>query len=88
MGVLATVRLCVCFVAVNYQPSLSYSLYTSEDAPSPSHPPSLHHNKECVTHTVALPFTLKGILRQKKTYGNSNLFHHAKKIHLIFKKLL
>jgi hypothetical protein len=65
MGVLAAVRPCVCFVAANYQPSMSYSLYTSEDAPSPSHPPSLHPYKECVTHTVALPFTLKSILRQK-----------------------
>jgi hypothetical protein len=25
-----------------------------------------------------LPFTLTGILRQKKNYGNSNIFHHAK----------
>jgi hypothetical protein len=25
-------------------------------------------------HTVALPFTLKSILRQKKNYGNSNIF--------------
>jgi hypothetical protein len=36
---------------------------------------------------VALPFTLKDILRQKKNYGNSNIFHHAK-IYLIFKKIL
>jgi hypothetical protein len=33
---------------------------------------------------VALPFTLKYILRQKKNYGNSKIFHHAKNI--IFKK--
>jgi len=26
-----------------------------------------------VCHTVALPFTLKSILRQKKNYGNSNI---------------
>ncbi len=26
-----------------------------------------------VSHTVALPFTLKSILRQKKNYGNSNI---------------
>jgi hypothetical protein len=26
-----------------------------------------------VCHTVALPFTLKSILRQKKSYGNSNI---------------
>jgi hypothetical protein len=28
-------------------------------------------------HTMALPFTLKNILRQKKNYGNT-IFHHAK----------
>jgi hypothetical protein len=26
-----------------------------------------------VSHTVALPFTLKSISRQKKNYGNSNI---------------
>jgi len=30
-------------------------------------------NMGCITHTVALPFTLKSILRQKKNYGNSNI---------------
>jgi len=30
-------------------------------------------NKGCVTHTVALPFTLKRSLKQKKNYGNSNI---------------
>jgi hypothetical protein len=30
-------------------------------------------NKGWVCHTVALPFTLKRILRQKKNYGNSNM---------------
>jgi hypothetical protein len=35
--------------------------------------------KPGVCHTVALPFTLKSILRrQKKNYGNSIIFHHAK----------
>jgi hypothetical protein len=29
-------------------------------------------NKGCVSHTVALLFTFKSILRQKKNYGNSN----------------
>jgi hypothetical protein len=45
-----------------------------------------HHKneKQGVYHTVALPFTLKIILRQKKNYGNS-IFHHAK-IYLIFTK--
>jgi hypothetical protein len=31
-----------------------------------------HHVKQGVCHTVALPSTLKSILRQKKNYGNSN----------------
>jgi hypothetical protein len=30
-------------------------------------------NKQGVCHTVASPFTLKSILRQRKTYGNSNI---------------
>jgi hypothetical protein len=30
-------------------------------------------NKHRVCHTVALPFTLKSISRQKKNYGNSNI---------------
>jgi hypothetical protein len=29
--------------------------------------------KQGVCHTVALPFTVKSILRQKKNYGNSNI---------------
>ncbi len=29
-------------------------------------------------HTVALPFTLKSILRHKKNYGNSNILYHEK----------
>jgi hypothetical protein len=33
-----------------------------------------NENKGCVSHTVALPFTLKSILRQKKKYQNS-CFH-------------
>jgi hypothetical protein len=31
------------------------------------------HNKIKQGHTVALPFTLKSILMQKKNYGNSNI---------------
>jgi len=31
------------------------------------------HIKQGACHTVALPFTLKSILRQKKNYGNSNI---------------
>jgi len=46
-------------------------------------PPS---TRGCVSHTMALPFTMKSILRQKKNYGNSNISHHAKII--IFKKIL
>jgi hypothetical protein len=37
-----------------------------------------------VCHTVALPFTLNSILRQKKNYGNSNISPCKNK--LIFKK--
>jgi hypothetical protein len=29
--------------------------------------------KQRVSHTMALPFTLKSTLRQKKNYGNSNI---------------
>jgi len=32
-----------------------------------------HLRKQGVCHTVALPFTLKTIFRQKKDYGNSNI---------------
>jgi len=39
----------------------------------------LHHKiEQGVCHTVALPFTLKGILRQKKNYQNSNISHFTK----------
>jgi hypothetical protein len=31
---------------------------------------------------MALPFTLKSILRQKKDYGKTQIFHHAKNINL------
>jgi len=34
-------------------------------------------NKGCVTF-VALAFTFKSISRQKKSYGNTQIFHHAK----------
>jgi len=33
----------------------------------------LSATKQGVCHTVALPFTLKSILRQKKNYRNSNI---------------
>ncbi len=43
-----------------------------------------NERKRGASHTVALPFTLNPILRQKKNYGNSNISYHAKNI--IFKK--
>jgi hypothetical protein len=33
----------------------------------------IHLNKQGVCYSLALPFTLKCILRQKKNYGNSNI---------------
>jgi gamma-glutamyltranspeptidase len=39
---------------------------------------SKNKQKQGVCHTVAFPFTFKSILRHKKNYGNSNIFHHAK----------
>jgi hypothetical protein len=39
--------------------------------------------KQGVRHIVALPFTLKRILKQKKNYENSNISPYK---HLIFKK--
>jgi hypothetical protein len=39
---------------------------------------SHHIMNKGVCHNVALPCTWKSILRQKKNYGNSNIFHHAK----------
>jgi hypothetical protein len=44
---------------------------------------SLWHLKQAVCHTVALPFTLKRILRQKKNYGNSNI---SPRKNIIFQK--
>jgi hypothetical protein len=34
---------------------------------------NMNQIKQGVCHIVALPFTLKSILRQKKNYGNSNI---------------
>jgi hypothetical protein len=34
--------------------------------------------KQGVCHTVALPFTFKSILRQKKIFLATQIFHHAK----------
>jgi hypothetical protein len=39
--------------------------------------------KQGVCHTVALPFTLKSVLRLKKNYGNSNIPPYK---NIIFKK--
>jgi hypothetical protein len=41
-------------------------------------------SQQGVCDTVALPFTLKSILRQKKNYGNSNI--SPSKNNIIFKK--
>jgi hypothetical protein len=43
------------------------------------------YNKGCVNYIVALPFTLKGILRQKKNNENSNTNTSPCK-NIIFKK--
>jgi hypothetical protein len=34
---------------------------------------NIYKLEQGVCHTVALPFTLKGIVRQKKSYENSNI---------------
>jgi hypothetical protein len=52
---------------------------------SPVHTPDKIENKGCVNYTVALPFTLKRILRQKENYGNSNISPCK---NIIFKKFL
>jgi hypothetical protein len=44
-------------------------------------------DQECISqtsvfHTLALPFTLKSILSQKKNYGNSNISPCKKKYNL------
>jgi hypothetical protein len=36
-------------------------------------PVKIDNDKQVACHIVALPFTLKNILRQKKNYGNSNI---------------
>jgi hypothetical protein len=41
------------------------------------------HSKQGLCHNVALPFTLKGILRPKKNYENSNISPWK---NIIFKK--
>jgi hypothetical protein len=43
------------------------------------------NSRQGVCHTVALPFTLKFILRQKKNYENSNISPCK---NIIFKKIL
>jgi hypothetical protein len=58
--------------------------------PKPTPPPKTHANpkqiikEQGVCHSMALPFTLKSILRQKKNYGNSNI--SPCKNNIIFKK--
>jgi hypothetical protein len=47
--------------------------------------PPQNKAKQVVCHTVASPFTLKSILRQKKKYGNSNISPYK---NIILKKIL
>jgi hypothetical protein len=54
----------------------------SDDPPTPG---TALKRKQGVFHTVALPFTLKSILRQKKNYENSNISPCK---NIIFKKIL
>jgi len=35
--------------------------------------PDKYYHKQGVSHSLALPFTLQSIIRQKKNYGNSNI---------------
>ncbi len=52
----------------------SGTVYTMQDLKSPSVSALFHlHLKQGVCHTVALSFTWKSILMQKKNYGNSNI---------------
>jgi hypothetical protein len=44
-----------------------------------------YKKQQGVCHTVALPFTLKSILRQKKNDENSNI---SPRENIIFKKIL
>jgi hypothetical protein len=39
--------------------------------------------KQGVCHTVALPFTLKSILKQKKNYGNSKISNPEKETKIL-----
>ncbi len=41
-------------------------------------PKKKKEKKKGVCHTVALPFTLKSILGQKKNIMKTQIFHHAK----------
>jgi len=54
----------------------------SDDPPTPG---TALKRKQGLFHTVALPFTLKSILRQKKNYENSNISPCK---NIIFKKIL
>ncbi len=47
--------------------------YHSQDVFSQGWLQMRYQSKQGVCHTVALPFTLKHILRQKKNYANSNI---------------
>jgi hypothetical protein len=51
------------------------------------HALTYYENKGGVSHIVALPFTFKNILRQKKNYGNSNKYSTMQRYNL-YKKTL
>jgi hypothetical protein len=56
---------------LNYQLLLGPSYFGNNPHPSAL---TLHIQNKGVGHTVAAPFTIKSILRQKKkNYGNSNI---------------
>jgi hypothetical protein len=48
--------------------------------------PTIKELTRGVCHILALPFTLKSILRQKKNYGNSNISPCKNKIFTTFSK--
>jgi len=79
MGVLAAVRPCVCFVAANYQPSMSYSLYTSEDAPC-TLPPSVSPSQQGACHShCGLAIYIKKYLKAKEDLWKLKYFTMQKK---------
>jgi hypothetical protein len=63
--------------------------YTPNKEGGEGPPKEENRNKQGVCHTLALPFTLKSILRQKKNYGNTQIYFTMQKyINLQKKKIL